>query len=81
MTKEEVHSQGAKPTLIEPGPADTKMRRDFHKDDMSRLAQPEDIADLVMFVVTQPPKIHTTVLSLFTATNPEIEMRPHWEEG
>ena len=68
-------------TLIEPRPADTKMRRDFHKDDMSKLALPEDVADLVMFVVTQSLKIHTTVLALFTATNPEIEMRPHWEEG
>ena len=61
-----------KATLIEPGPVDTKMRCDFHKADMSKLAQPEDVADLVMFVVTQSSKV-------YTATNPEIEMRAHWD--
>ena len=39
---------------------------------MSKLAQPEDVADLVMFVVTQSSKVYTT-------TNPEIEMRAHWD--
>ena len=43
---------------------------------MSKLAQPEDVADLVMLVVTRSPKIHTPVL--FLTENPEIEMIEHW---
>ena len=70
---------GVKATLIEPGIVDTKMRRDFHKDDLSMLARPEDVADLVMLVVMQSPKIHTPVLSFTNTSYPEIEMIEHWE--
>ena len=79
VTAVEGRRHGVKATLIEPGPADTKMRRDFHKDDLSKLEQPEDIADMVMFVVTQSPKVFTPVLSLYTTENPEKEMKGHWE--
>jgi len=80
VTAIEGRPHGVKATLIEPGPADTKMRRDFHKDDMSKLAKPEDVADLVMFVLNQSPKVYTPVLSLFATENPQLEMVEHWRE-
>ncbi len=78
VTNNEGLSHGVKATLVEPGPVDTKMRRDNHKDDLSKLAQPEDVADMIMLAVTQSPNAHTPVLSLYTTTNPEIEMIKHW---
>ena len=39
-----------------PVPTDTKMRRDYHRDDLAKLAQPEDVADLTILAVTQSPK-------------------------
>jgi 3-oxoacyl-[acyl-carrier protein] reductase len=51
---------GVKATVICPGPTDTKMRRDNHPDDViENLTLPEDIADAVLFVVTQPKTAHT----------------------
>lgn len=79
VTAAEGRPHGVKATLIEPGPADTRMRRDFHKDDLSKLAQPEDVADLVMLVVTQSPKVYTPVLSLYATENPQIEIVEHWK--
>ena len=78
VTNSEGLSHGVKATLVEPGATDTKMRRDNHKDDLSKLAQPEDVADMIMLVVTQSPNAHTPVLSLYTTSNPEIEMIKHW---
>ena len=78
VTNNEGLSHGVKATLVEPGPVDTKMRRDNHKDDLSKLAQPEDVADMIMLAVTQSPNAHTPVLSLYTTSNPEIEMIKHW---
>ena len=79
VTNAEGRSRGVKATLIEPGIVDTKMRRDFHKDDLSKLARPEDVADLVMLVVMQSSKIHTHVLSFATNSDPEIERIKHWK--
>jgi 3-oxoacyl-[acyl-carrier protein] reductase len=78
VTNSEGLSHGVKATLVEPGATDTKMRRDNHKDDLSKLAQPEDVADMIMLAVTQSPNVHTPVLSLYTTSNPEIEMIKHW---
>ena len=78
VTNNEGLSHGVKATLVEPGPVDTKMRRDNHKDNLSKLAQPEDVADMIMLAVTQSPNAHTPVLSLYTTSNPEIEMIKHW---
>jgi 3-oxoacyl-[acyl-carrier protein] reductase len=78
VTNNEGLSHGVKATLVEPGATDTKMRRDNHKDDLSKLAQPEDVADMIMLAVTQSPNAHTPVLSLYTTSNPEIEMIKHW---
>ena len=66
-------------TLVEPGPMDTKMRRDNHRDDAARLGQPEDVADLILLAVTQSPQVHIPELPLYTTANPELEMIRHWE--
>ena len=49
---------GVKAYVVCPGPTDTKMRRDNHTDDLSKLSQPEDVADLIVFLVTQPHTAH-----------------------
>ena len=69
VTNNEGLSHGVKATLVEPGPVDTKMRRDNHKDNLSKLAQPEDVADMIMLAVTQSQNAHTPVLSLYTTSH------------
>ena len=79
ITGLEGRPHGVKATLVEPGPMDTKMRRDHHRDEESQLGQPEDVADLILLAVTQSPKVHTPELPLYTTSSPEIEMIRHWE--
>lgn len=51
---------GVKASVVCPGPVDTKMRRDNHPDDvLEHLTLPEDVADLILFLVTQPRRAHT----------------------
>ena len=49
---------GVKATAICPGPVDTKMRRDNHEEDLTKIMQPEDIADVILFVISQPSRAH-----------------------
>jgi 3-oxoacyl-[acyl-carrier protein] reductase len=79
ITRTEGRPHGVKATLVAPGPVDTKMRRDHHRDELDQLGQPEDVADLVMLAVTQSPIVATHELTLHTTSNPELEMIPHWE--
>ena len=79
ITGQEGGRHGVKATLVEPGPMDTRMRRDNHRDDASRLGQPEDVADLILLAVTQSPNVHIPELPLYTTSNPELEMIRHWE--
>ena len=79
ITGLEGRPHGVKATLVEPGPMDTKMRRDHHRDEVSQLGQPGDVADLILLAVTQSPKVHTPELPLYTTSSPEIEMIRHWE--
>lgn len=59
-TNNEGKKHGVKASVICPGPVDTKMRRDNHPDDViENLTQPEDVADLILFHVTQSPQSHT----------------------
>ena len=59
-TNNEGRQYGVKASVICPGPVDTRMRRDNHPDDViEHLTQPEDVADLVLFHVTQSPRAHT----------------------
>lgn len=59
VTYAEGRPYGVKASVVCPGPVDTKMRRDNHDDDLTKLAQPEDVADLILFLVTQPSRAHT----------------------
>ena len=59
-TNNEGRQYGVKASVVCPGPVDTKMRRDNHPDDvLEHLTQPEDVADLILFLVTQSPRAHT----------------------
>ena len=59
-TNNEGRPHGVKASVVCPGPVDTKMRRDNHPDDIiENLTQPEDVADLILFLVTQSPQAHT----------------------
>ena len=59
---------GIKASVICPGPVATKMRAGNHpNDDVSKLMLPEDIADVALFLVTQPKRayIGEVVVSTF----------------
>ena len=59
-TNNEGRPYGVKASVVCPGHVDTKMRRDNHPDDViAHLTLPEDVADLILFLVTQPPRAHT----------------------
>lgn len=67
VTDAEGKSHGVKATVICPGPVDTRMRRENHPDDvLEKLGQPEDIADAILYVVTQPDCAHTLELIVRT---------------
>jgi NAD(P)-dependent dehydrogenase (short-subunit alcohol dehydrogenase family) len=58
-TNNEGRPHGVKGYVVCPGPVDTKMRRDNHPDDvLEHLTLPEEVADLILFLVTQSPKSH-----------------------
>ncbi len=59
-TNNEGKRHGVKASVVCPGPVDTKMRRDNHPNDViEHLTQPEDVADLILFLVSQSPRAHT----------------------
>lgn len=59
-TNNEGKQYGVKASVVCPGPVDTKMRRDNHPHDViEHLTQPEDVADLILFLVSQSPRAHT----------------------
>jgi NAD(P)-dependent dehydrogenase (short-subunit alcohol dehydrogenase family) len=58
---------GIKASVICPGPVATKMRAGNHpNDDISKLMQPEDIADVALFLVTQPKRAYIGEVSVST---------------
>ena len=58
-TNNEGRRHGVKAYAVCPGPVDTKMRRDNHPDDViEHLTLPEEVADLILFLVTQSPRSH-----------------------
>jgi 3-oxoacyl-[acyl-carrier protein] reductase len=52
-----------KATAICPGAADTQQRAENHDDDRSKLLLPEDIADVVAFIVTRPDRVYIAEVS------------------
>ena len=58
-TNNEGRSHGVKASVVCPGPVDTKMRRDNHPNDViEHLTLPEEVADLILFLVSQSPRAH-----------------------
>jgi 3-oxoacyl-[acyl-carrier protein] reductase len=57
-TYNEGKQYGVKATAVCPGPVDTKMRRDNHEEDLTKIMQPEDIADVILFIISQPSRAH-----------------------
>jgi 3-oxoacyl-[acyl-carrier protein] reductase len=58
-TNNEGRPHGVKAYVVCPGPVDTKMRRDNHPDDtLEHLTLPEEVADLILFLVTQSSRAH-----------------------
>ncbi|HGE72577.1 TPA: SDR family oxidoreductase [Candidatus Poribacteria bacterium] len=56
---------GIKASVICPGPVATKMRAGNHpNDDVSKLMLPEDIADVALFLVTQPKRAYIGEVSV-----------------
>lgn len=69
VTNAEGRTYGVKATLIQPGATDTRLRRSSHEDEVSNLAQPEDVADLILLAVTQSSQVHTPTLDLYSAAS------------
>ena len=58
-TNNEGRPHGVKASVVCPGPVDTKMRRDNHPDDViEHLTLPEEVADLILLLVSQSPRAH-----------------------
>jgi 3-oxoacyl-[acyl-carrier protein] reductase len=56
----EVRRQGVRCHVICPGPVESRMRREgFPDEDPATLAQPEDVADAVLFCLLQSPTAYT----------------------
>ncbi len=70
ITQVEGRRFGVKATLVRPGPVDTRMRRENHDDDPDKLAQPEDVADVILLAVTQHKRAYTPILDLYPFEDP-----------
>ncbi len=58
---------GIKASVICPGPVATKMRAGNHpNDDVSKLMLPQDIADVALFLVTQPKRAYIGEIDVST---------------
>jgi 3-oxoacyl-[acyl-carrier protein] reductase len=49
---------GVKATALCPGAVATQQRAENHVDDLSKLLQPEDVAEYVAFIVTRPDRVY-----------------------
>ena len=76
VTTVEGRPYGVKATLVSPGATDTRLRRTSHEDELSKLAQPEDVADLILLAVTQSPQVHTATLDLYI--RPQARRASKW---
>jgi NAD(P)-dependent dehydrogenase (short-subunit alcohol dehydrogenase family) len=57
---EEVKALGVRAHVVCPGPVATQMRKiSYPTEDQSKLIRPEDVADAVLFLVTQPISAYT----------------------
>jgi NAD(P)-dependent dehydrogenase (short-subunit alcohol dehydrogenase family) len=63
----EVQGFGVRAHVVCPGPVATQMRKiSYPNEDQDRLIRPEDVADAVMFLVTQPGTAYTREIVVST---------------
>jgi NADP-dependent 3-hydroxy acid dehydrogenase YdfG len=72
---------GVKATVVCPGPTDTKMRRDNHREDLTKVMLPEDIAEVILFIISQPARAHITEVEVIPPLFREDEMILEWEKN
>jgi 3-oxoacyl-[acyl-carrier protein] reductase len=72
---------GVKATVVCPGPTDTKMRRDNHKEDLTKIMLPEDIADVILFILSQPARAHIQEVVVSAPLYKEDRMILEWEKN
>lgn len=59
VTRDEGRPYGVKASVVCPGPVDTELRHGNHPDDdRTKLIKPEDVADVILFLVTRPPQVN-----------------------
>jgi len=59
VTRDEGRTYGVKVSVVCPGPVDTELRHGNHPDDdRTKLIKPEDVADIILFLVTRPPQVN-----------------------
>ena len=71
---------GVKATVVCPGPVDTKMRRDNHEEDRTKIMQPEDIADVILFIISQPVRAHVLEVVVSAPLHRGDKMILEWEK-
>ena len=72
---------GVKATVVCPGQVDTKMRRDSFEEDITKLIQPEDIADAILFVISQPVRAHISEVLVSAPLPKEEKMLLDWKRN
>ncbi|MBA7471838.1 putative oxidoreductase [subsurface metagenome] len=59
VTRDEGRPHGVKVSVVCPGPVDTELRHSNHPDDdRTKLIKPEDVADVILFLVTRPSRVN-----------------------
>lgn len=59
VTRDEGRPYRVKASVVCPGPVDTELRHSNHPDDIrEQLIKPEDIADVIVFLVTRPQQVN-----------------------
>jgi len=67
VTDVEGRPHGVKASVVNPGPTDTRMRRENHPDDiLENLTQAEDIANAIVYLLKQPRQAHTIHMDVRT---------------
>jgi len=79
-TYNEGKQYGVKATAVCPGPVDTKMRRDNHEEDLTKIMQPEDIAEVILFIVSQPSRAHISEVVVLAPLYKEDKIILGWQK-
>jgi NADP-dependent 3-hydroxy acid dehydrogenase YdfG len=56
------------------------MRRDNHEEDRTKIMQPEDIADVILFIISQPSRAHVLEVVVSAPLHKGDKMILEWEK-